>query len=118
MTDKQIGDDDEISAGGTSQATGGAAEAGAQEGAQPGAVAFPYAQTGAAFTAWFNERVRRLPNPVIRLGTKTATVLELHADGRLDVSLHAGAGEAEQQFVAFDVAYLDQLLLKFAAQGA
>jgi len=98
--------------------TTAAAEPGAQEGAEPGAVAFPYSAAGAAFTAWFNERLRRLPNPVLRLGTKTATALELHADGRLEVSLHASAGEAEQQFVAFDSRYLDQLLLKFAAQGA
>ena len=85
---------------------------------QVGAVASPYATAGAAFTAWFNNRVRRLPNPVIHLGTKTASVVELHADGRLECSLHASAGEQEQQFVAFDSAHLDQLLPKFAAQGA
>ena len=84
----------------------------------PGAVAFPYSTAGAAFTAWFNDRVRRLPNAVIRLGTRTATVKELHADGRLECSLHASAGEAEETFVAFETAHLDQLLLKFAAQGA
>jgi hypothetical protein len=89
-----------------------------QEGAQGGAVAFYYATAGAAFTAWFNDRVRRLPNPVIHLGTKTATVIELHPDGRLQCSLHASAGEAEETFVAFDSSYLDQLLLKFAAQEA
>lgn len=90
----------------------------AQEGAEPGAVTFPYAAAGAAFTAWFNERVGRLHNATLKLGTKTATVRELHADGRLEVSLHAAAGEAEQQFVSFDTSHLDQLLLKFAAQGA
>ena len=92
-------------------------EAETEEGAQGGAVAFPYATAGVAFTAWFNDRVRRLPNPVIHLGTKTATVVELHRDGRLECSLHASAGEQEQQFVAFESSHLDQLLLKFAAQG-
>ena len=101
-------------AGRTPQAPGAAAT---QEGAEAGSIAFHYAAAGAAFTAWFNERVRRLPNPVIHLGAKTATVFELHPDGRLECSLHASAGEAEQQFVAFDSSYLDQLLLKFAAQG-
>jgi hypothetical protein len=106
-------------AGETPVETGAAAEAGAQgEGAQPGAVAFPYAAAGAAFTSWFNGRLRRLPNPVIRLGAKTATVIELHPDGRLECSLHASAGEAEETFVAFEASHLDQLLLKFAAQGA
>ncbi len=95
-----------------------AAAAGTQEGAEPGAVAFPYAAAGAAFTNWFNDRVRRLPNATVKLGAKTATVIELHADGRLECSLHASAGEEERQFVAFDSSYLDQLLLKFAAQGA
>ena len=104
-------------AGETAVTADSAAGAQAQEGAQAGAVAFPYSAAGAAFTAWFNERVRRLPNPVIHLGTKTATVVELHPDGRLECSLHASAGEQEQQFVAFEVQYLDQLLLKFAAQG-
>ena len=46
------------------------------------------------------------------------TAVRLRPDGRLECSLHASAGEAEQQFVAFDSAYLDHLLLKFAAQGA
>lgn len=114
--------DDEITHeahdGEASEATGAAADTSPQEGAQPGAVAFPYAAAGAAFTAWFNERVRRLHNATIKLGTKTATVVELHADGRLECSLHASAGEAEETFVAFDPAHLDQLLLKFAAQGA
>ena len=108
MTDENL-HDEQAGAGETPEATG--------EAAVPGPVAFPYSAAGAAFTAWFNERVRRLPNPGIHLGTKTATVLELHADGRLECSLHASAGEAEQQFVAFDTSYLDQLLLKFAAQG-
>ena len=95
-----------------------AGEAAPQEGAQAGAVAFPYSAAGAAFTAWFNDRVRRLPNACIRLGAKTATVLELHPDGRLECSLHASAGEEEQRIVAFDASHLDQLLLKFAAQGS
>lgn len=90
----------------------------AQEGTQAGAIAFPYSAAGAAFTSWFNERVRRLPNPFIRLGARSATVKELHADGRLECSLHASAGEAEEIFVAFEAAHLDQLLLKFAAQGS
>ena len=106
--------DDDLTSG---SHAGEAPEAKTQEGAQGGAVAFPYSAAGAAFTAWFNDRVRRLPNPVIHLGTKTASVVELHADGRLECSLHASAGEQEQQFVAFDSSHLDQLLLKFAAQG-
>ena len=80
----------------------GAADAGVQEGTEAGPVTFPYSAAGAAFTAWFNERVRRLPNPTVHLGTKTATVRELHPDGRLEVSMHASAGEAEEMFVAFE----------------
>jgi len=98
----------------TTQAPG----APAAETTAPGAVAFPYATIGAAFASWFNDRIRRLPNATLKLGTKTATVVELHADGRLECSLHASAGEPEQQFVAFDPSYLEQLLLKFAAQGS
>lgn len=89
----------------------------AQQASLAGAAAFPYSATGVAFTSWFNGRIKRLPNAVIRLGARTATVKELHADGRLECSLHASAGEAEEAFVAFEPAHLDQLLLKFAAQG-
>ncbi|HEX8560334.1 MAG TPA: hypothetical protein VF668_19715 [Pyrinomonadaceae bacterium] len=114
MTDERISDAAEDSAAGAAEV---AAEAG-QEGAQPGAVAFPYSTAGAAFTSWFNDRVRRLHSATLKLGTKTATVKELHADGRLECRLHASAGEAEELFVAFEPAHLDQLLLKFAAQGS
>lgn len=106
-----------LQTGGPAGESAAAAETETQEGAQPGAVAFPYATAGAAFTNWFNERIRRLPNPTIRLGAKTATVVELHADGRLQLSIHAAAGEAEEAFVQFEPSHLDQLLLKFAAQG-
>jgi hypothetical protein len=89
----------------------------AQEGAQAGAVTFPYAAAGAAFTAWFNDRVRRLPNPTVMLGTKLARVVELHADGRLECEIETEALEPERQFVAFEASYLDQLVRKIAAIG-
>jgi hypothetical protein len=89
----------------------------ASEGGQPGAVAFPYAAAGAAFTAWFNDRVRRLTNPAVMLGTKLARVVELHPDGRLECEVETEALEPETQFVAFEAQYLDQLVRKIAAIG-
>lgn len=77
-----------------------------------------YAHAGVAFTDWFNEKLDRLANATIPLGMKNATANRLHADGRLECSLHGSAGEEERQSVAFEGQYLDQLLLKFAAQGA
>jgi hypothetical protein len=87
------------------------------EAGQPGPVAFPYAAAGAAFTAWFNDRVRRLTNPTVMLGTKLAGVVELHADGRLECEIETEALEPERQFVAFEATYLDQLVRKIAAIG-
>lgn len=117
MTDERIGDDAEGSANRTEETSGAAADAGTREGAHPGAVAFPYAAAGAAFTAWFNDRVRRLTNPAVMLGTKLARVVELHPDGRLECEVETEALEPETQFVAFEAQYLDQLVRKLAAQG-
>ncbi len=89
----------------------------AGETGQPGAVAFPYAAAGAAFTAWFNERVRRLNSPTVMLGTKRASVIALHQDGRLECEIETEALEPERQFVAFEATYLDQLVRKIAAAG-
>jgi hypothetical protein len=88
-----------------------------RHGARPGPAASPYAAAGAAFTAWFNERVRRLPSPTLMLGTKPALVLKLHLDGRLECVVETEALEPELQFVAFEAAYLDQLVRKIAAIG-
>lgn len=87
------------------------------EAGQAGPVAFPYAAAGAAFTAWFNDRVCRLTNPTVMLGTKLARVVELHADGRLECEIETEALEPERQFVAFEASYLDQLVRKIAAIG-
>jgi hypothetical protein len=84
---------------------------------KPGAVAFPYAAAGAAFTAWFNDRVRRLSSPTVMLGTKRASVIALHEDGRLECEVETEALEPERQFVAFEATYLDQLIRKIAAIG-
>lgn len=92
-----------------------AGEAAAErEGGEPGAIAFPYAAAGAAFTSWFNGKVRRLSNPTLMLGTKRARVLELHEDGRLECQIETEALEPETQFVAFESQYLDQLVRKIA----
>jgi hypothetical protein len=77
----------------------------------------PYALAGEAFTGWFNDRVRRLTNPTVMLGTKLARVVELHADGRLECEIETEALEPERQFVAFEATYLDQLVRKIAAIG-
>jgi len=82
-----------------------------------GAVAFPYAAAGAAFTNWFNDRVRRLNSPTVMLGTKRASVIALHQDGRMECEVETEALEPERQFVAFEAQYLDQLLRKIAAIG-
>lgn len=87
---------------------------------QPPAESTPpaeYTATGKEFTAWFNDKVRQLTNPTITLGTKTATAVKLHPDGRLECALH-GEGSAEaQHFVAFNAQYLEQLMRKIAAIG-
>ncbi|HWS87980.1 MAG TPA: hypothetical protein VN282_13505 [Pyrinomonadaceae bacterium] len=88
----------------------GAAEAKAQAPA-------PYALAGEAFTGWFNDRVRRLTNPTVLLGTKLARVVGLHQDGRLECEIETEALEPERQFVAFEASYLDQLVRKIAAIG-
>ncbi len=89
----------------------------AGETSQPGAVAFPYAAAGAAFTAWFNDRVRRLAGPTVLLGTKPARVVGLLPDGRLFVEVETEALEPERQAVVFEASYLDQLVRKIAAVG-
>lgn len=97
--------------------TSAATEQVTQEGTQQGAVAFPYSAAGAAFTNWFNDRVRRLPSPTVMLGTKAATAVELHEDGRLECEIETEALEPERLFVAFEASYLDQLVRKIAAIG-
>ena len=77
----------------------------------------PFALAGEAFTAWFNDRVRKLPNPAVLLGTKRAYVVALLPDGRLQVEVETEALEPERQFVDFEATYLDQLARKIAAIG-
>lgn len=77
----------------------------------------PYALAGEAFTAWFNDRVRRLTSPTVLLGTKRAGVVGLLPDGRLQVEVETEALEPERQFVAFEATYLDQLVRRIAATG-
>ena len=87
------------------------------EAGQPGPVAFPYAAAGAAFTNWFNERVRRLTSPTVMLGTKRASVFARLEDGRLECEVETEALEPERQFVAFEARYLDPLIRKITALG-
>ncbi len=101
----------------TAVATQAATQVGTQETSQQGAVAFPYASAGAAFTNWFNDRVSKLASPTIMLGTKRARVVGLYEDGRLAVEIETEALEPERQFVAFDSSHLDQLVRKIAALG-
>jgi hypothetical protein len=118
MVDRKKPDEqsDVTTAEATREATGAATPT-TQEGGEQGAVAFPYAAAGAAFTNWFNDKLLRLPNTSIMLGTKRVHVVELHEDGRLEVELDTEALEPEQQFVAFEAIYLDQLVRKIAALG-
>jgi len=51
------------------------------------------------------------------LGTKRASVVSLLPDGRLQVEVETEALEPERQSVAFEAAYLDQLVRKIAAIG-
>ncbi len=76
-----------------------------------------FVQTGKRFTDWFNQRVAKLSNPKIRLGTKSATVVALHDDARLEVMVETESGADERQYVEFNATYLDMLLKKFAADG-
>jgi hypothetical protein len=86
-------------------------------GQTPPAAPPPYARAGEAFTGWFNDRVKRLPNPTVMLGTRRAHVVALLADGRLQVEVETEALEPERQFVAFEGQYLDQLVRRIAAIG-
>lgn len=83
--------------------------------ARGGAIAFPYAAAGAAFTSWFNGQVRRLPNFRLMLGTEAARVVELHQDGRLECEVETEALEPERRFVQFDASHLDQLVQRLAS---
>jgi hypothetical protein len=80
-----------------------------------GAIAFPYAAAGAAFTNWFNDQARRLPNFRLMLGTEAAHVVSLHEDGRLECEVETEALEPERRFVAFEAQHLDQLVHKLAS---
>jgi hypothetical protein len=97
---------------GQTQAAGGAAVTAGQAPAPA-----PFALAGEAFTGWFNDRVRRLSNPTVMLGTKRARVVGLLPDGRLQVEVETEALEPERQSVAFEASYLDQLVRKIAAIG-
>lgn len=74
-----------------------------------------YAQIGSEFTRWFNAQVQQLPNASIRLGTKTAHVVQLHPDGRLECKVEGEGSKNEQQFVVFEAQHLDQLLRRITA---
>ena len=121
MKERDQQDTSDAAAGAAGQAgaavTTANTQAGAQETSQQGAVAFPYAAAGAAFTNWFNDKVSKLPNPTVMLGTKRARVVGLYEDGRLAVEVETEALEPERQFVAFDSSHLDQLVRKIAALG-
>jgi hypothetical protein len=92
--------------------------AGCEAAAHPGAVASPFAIAGAAFTAWFNDRARRLDHPLVWVGTTLARVIELHRDGSLEVEVETGTVEPERRFVPLESEHLDRFLLTFAARGA
>lgn len=111
--------DEAVRGAGADEAPGAADanSAGTGEGSQQGAVAFPYAAAGAAFTHWFNDKVRQLPSPTIMLGTKRARVLELHEDGRLECEVETEALEPEKLFVVFDTSHLEQLIRRITALG-
>ena len=83
-----------------------------------GGVAFPYSLAGFVFTAWFNDRVRRLHHPVVWVGTTMARVIELHADGRLEVETETEGRGPQRHFVPFHASHLERFLLKYAALGA
>lgn len=120
MVDKKKPDEqaDASPAGETQEAAAAdVTQTGTREGGEPGAVSFPYAAAGAAFTSWFNEKLRQLSNPTIMLGTKRARVLSLDESGRLSVEVETEALEPDRQFVAFDGSHLDQLVRKIAALG-
>lgn len=94
-------------------AGGGDSEGDKAAGTDTGSV--PYYSAGREFTHWFNSMLTRTPNPVLKLGTKTARVEALLDDGRLQVQVEGAGGRDEQQFVAFEGKYIDALLLKFAS---
>jgi len=83
-----------------------------------GGVSFPYSAAGFIFTAWFNDRVLRLHHPTVWVGTTLARVIELHADGRLEVETETGGRGPERRFVRFEAAHLDRFLLMSSARGA
>lgn len=102
--------------GGAAQQDAGASAELADERGVEGKIGFiHYASAGQQFTAWFNGMLNRTSNPTIRLGTKTASVVALHPEGRLEVEVRGEGEDAETQFVAFESGHMDQLLLKFAA---
>ena len=105
----------EIPAGGAAAAP--AMQRDQQAGAASESKPVPYAHAGAAFTEWFNNKARQLVNPTIDLGTKKASVVRLHPDGRLECNVHGGTAEEQQTFVAFEPQYLDQLVRRIGAIG-
>ena len=121
MSDKQRENAADTNAAQTPGAAAAAAQGQNQDAAAPTAGQAqgpaPYALAGEAFTNWFNDRVRVLASPTVMLGTKRATVIGLLADGRLQVEVETEALEPEKQSVAFESAYLDQLVRKIAAIG-
>ena|ERR1051325_6803647 len=87
------------------------------EQSQTGAATPQFAAAGEVFTNWFNRRIGDLTHPTIKLGTKTAEVIRLHEDGRLECVVEGEGSKNEQIFVAFEPAHLDQLLRRITALG-
>ena len=88
-----------------------------QAGASSEAKPANYVHNGGLFTDWFNDRLAKLVNPTISLGTKQASAIRLHADGRLECALSGVEDGGATQFVAFEPKYLDQLVRKIGAIG-
>lgn len=71
----------------------------------------PYAESGKTFTTWLNRRISEHGNVRVPLGTKSARVNRLLADGRLEVEVPDDDGNtSQQQFVAFDEMMFDLML--------
>ena len=102
-----------VSGSGTATGAAAAMQPNAQGGTSSEGRPPDYVDVGAAFTQWFNSKVPQLVNPTVQLGTKQASVLRLHPDGKLECTIH---GEG-QTFVAFEPQYLDQLVRRIAAIG-
>lgn len=76
-----------------------------------------YAAPGEAFTIWFNHQLRALSRPSIKLGAKSAEVIKLHPDGRLECEVEGAGSQNEKTFVFFDMTHFEQLIRKITARG-